>query len=187
MSQERNTTRKILFTGLCVGINIVSSFIAIALRLPIYLDTLGTIMVANLFGAPWALVCALLSSICNAGYDPFALPFAPQGMTTALVASFIFRTKFLKALPRVLKGFLIALPAAVVGASIAAYVFSGVTSAGSSYFVQLLHFGAGLSLVEASFIVQLLTDAADKILIVFLIEWALKRLPEQLKEKLIDI
>ncbi len=187
MSHKQNTTRKLLFTGLCVGINIIASFIALALRLPVYLDTLGTIMVANLFGAPWAVLCALLSSICNATYDPFALPFAPQGMTTALVASFIFRTKILQALPRALKGFLIALPAAIVGASIAAYVFSGVTSAGSSYFVQILHFGAGLSLVTASFIVQFLTDAVDKILIVFVIHWVLRRLPEQIREKLIDI
>lgn len=187
MSYQKNTTRKLLFTGLCVGVNIISSFLALTLRLPVYLDTVGTIMVANLFGAPWAVLCALLSSICNAAYDPFALPFAPQGMTTALAASLILRWQPLKHLPRVVQGLLIAIPAALVGAVIAGYVFSGVTSSGSSYFVQLLHFGLGLPIVGASFIVQFFTDAADKIIIVFLVKWAVSRMPEQLKEKLIDI
>lgn len=183
MKKNKNIPMIVAFTSVCIVLNIMASFLAITLRLPVYLDTTGTILTAAVLGGPWAIICALLSSLLNASYDAFAIPFAPQGVTTAIVSTFLFHhAKTIKWTP-VLKGLIIGFFAAVVGASIAAYIFDGVTSAGSSYLVQFFHQGLGLPLVATTFVIQWLTDSLDKVLIVIFVSVLMKRLPQSFIEK----
>ena len=72
---------------------------------------------------------------------------------------------------------------ASVSASVSAFVFGGITSAGSSYIVQLLHGVFQLPMVASVFLVQVFTDYADKFLILVIVTLIIQRIPTRIKEK----
>lgn len=62
---KRSHARLIAFMAIAIALNYVGANIALFLRLPLYLDTIGTLLVAVVFG-PWlgaaaAIISALLS------------------------------------------------------------------------------------------------------------------------------
>ena len=71
-----------------------------------------------------------------------------------------------------------ACPHSVVSASVSAFVFGGITSAGSSYIVQLLHGVFQLPMVASVFLVQVFTDYADKFLILVIVTLIIQRIPQ---------
>lgn len=179
---ERKKIVRLSFAALGVCLNILGSFLVMTTRLPIYGDTLGTIFVGVFCGPVYALPCALVSSLLNAGYDPFAIPFIPNGLTVALFAS-LLRQPRLSRLPLVVKALIVGFPAAVVSASVSAFVFGGITSAGSTYIVQVLYGVLHLPLVVSVFLVQVITDYCDKFIILSLVTLIIKRIPIRIKEK----
>ena len=50
---KRNNTKKLVLISLCIGINVIGALIAVTLKLPIFLDTIGTFLIAFLFGYKW--------------------------------------------------------------------------------------------------------------------------------------
>jgi len=51
MNSKKN--KGIIFMGLAVAINLVGGFIALSLKLPIYIDTIGTILV-SIWTSKWS-------------------------------------------------------------------------------------------------------------------------------------
>lgn len=182
MTAERKRTVRLSFAALGVCLNILGSFLVMLTRLPIYGDTLGTIFVGVFCGPLYAVPCAMLSSFINASYDPFAIPFMLNGITVALFASLLRYPKLVR-LPLALKTFIVSLPASAVSASVSAFLFGGITSAGSSYIVQLLHGIFQLPMIASVFMVQVITDYADKLLILTLVTLIIARIPTRIKEK----
>ncbi|MFP5527244.1 hypothetical protein ACLGL1_02020 [Peptococcus simiae] len=182
--RRQSYTYPLALTAICVGVNLALCFVNTQLKLPIYIDTVGTMTVAALLGAPWAVACAVLSAIANTSMDAFALPFLPQSMTTALLATLVFRHPRVKKLAAPVKGLIVGLPAAMIGALIAAYIFGGVTSAGSSYILQFMTHVMGMPLVASAFIVQVVTDYLDKTLIIIFVGLVIRRIPGYILERL---
>lgn len=181
MSPRRTTP--LVMTALGVCLNVIGSSLAMVAHLPIYLDTLGTIFVSLFCGPVYGVSCALLSSIFNSTYDPYALPFIPAGLTAALFASLLRHPRF-ERWPLVLRAFVVSFPTSIVSASIAAYIFGGVTSAGSSYIVQFLYGAMHLPLVASTFIVQVGTDYLDKLIILVIVTTLIARIPQKIREKI---
>lgn len=182
MMSERKRIVRLSFAALGVCLNILGSFLVMVTRLPIYGDTFGTIFVGVFCGPFYAVPCALLSSLLNASYDPFAIPFIPNGITVALFASLLRHPK-LERLPLVVKAFLVGLPASVVSAIVSAFLFGGITSASSSYIVQVLYGVFHLPLFVSVFAVQVCTDFADKLVILAIVTLIIRRIPQRIKEK----
>lgn len=181
MSERKHIVR-LSFAALGVCLNILGSFLVMVTKLPIYGDTFGTIFVGVFCGPFYAVPCALVSSLLNSTYDPFAIPFIPNGITVALFAS-LLRHPRLARLPLPLKAFIVGFPAAVVCACVSAFVFGGITSASSSYIVQLLYGVLHLPLVASVFLVQVVTDFADKFIILTIVTLIIGRIPIRIKEK----
>ncbi|MEE0434703.1 MAG: ECF transporter S component [Peptococcaceae bacterium] len=182
MTAERKRTVRLSFAALGVCLNILGSFLVMMTRLPIYGDTLGTIFVGVFCGPFYAVPCAMVSSLINASYDPFAIPFMLNGITVALFAS-LLRYAALARLALPVKALVVGLPSAIVSASVSAFLFGGITSASSSYIVQLLHGVFQLPMVVSVFMVQVFTDYADKFLILMLVTLIIVRIPTRIKEK----
>ena len=160
--------KKLTIQQLCVlafaaVLNIVGASVALLLRLPIYLDTLGTMLGAALFGPLWGMVPGLVSGLFN-GFtsDIYALYYIPVQLVTGLTAGLIFHKGVPKGWRLIPSAFLISLPGTIVSASITAGLFGGITSSGSTILVQLLY-GAGMNLTLAVCIVQAVTDYVDRI------------------------
>lgn len=85
-------TQVLTFIAAAIALNYLGANIALFLKLPLYLDMIGTLLIALLFG-PWlgavtAIVSALLSWMTT---DIFALFYAPVAIITALTAGVFLR------------------------------------------------------------------------------------------------
>ena len=88
------TTATLLLMTVAIAINITIGSIIVALRLPIYVDSIGTVLVGVLAG-PWAgALTGLLSNLIwsllpiPGGAGPFTASFAPVAMVIGLMAGF---------------------------------------------------------------------------------------------------
>lgn len=182
MTERKHLTRLSL-AALGVCLNFLGSFVVMTFKLPIFGDTFGTIFIGMLCGPAYSVPCALISSLLNATFDPFAIPFIPNGITVALCAGLLRRPR-VQRVPLVLRTFVVSLPASVVSASISAFVFSGITSASSTYVLQVLYGVFHWPLFVSVFSVQVLTDYADKLLIIAIVTLIIRRIPAHIKEKI---
>ena len=89
---KRNNTKKLVLISLCIGINVIGALIAVTLKLPIFLDTIGTFLIAFLFGPIAGIITGILSYlITTMTFDPYALYFIPSQITVGLLAGIIYK------------------------------------------------------------------------------------------------
>lgn len=163
------TSKKITFMALCIAINSVSAWFAVVLKLPVYLDSIGTIMAGFSFGPAFGILTGIISAFANSIGDPIAIYFMPTQIVVGFTAGYF---KFLKRDDIVSKLYLapaMSLPAAISSALIATYLFGTVTTAGSSYIVQALRAIMDISDFAIVLGVQIITDYADKLLSILLV------------------
>ena len=138
---------------IAIAINIAIGQIVLLLKLPVFLDSIGTVLVAVLCG-PWA------GALTGA---PGAFPWWPVAAMIGYMAGRMAQWGFFKTWWKVVvTGFVVALTAAIVSTPIAVYLFGGITASGSSFITAyLLQTGQGIwsAVVSTSF----LTEPVDKI------------------------
>ncbi|EDU59666.1 hypothetical protein PROSTU_02857 [Providencia stuartii ATCC 25827] len=152
--------------------------ISSSIKLPIFLDSIGTIICALLAG-PWiaALTGLLTNLLWGLLSGPIAAAFAPVAMMIGLSAGLLAHAGFFRTLPRVIfSGIVITLALMLVAVPIRTYLFAGTTGSGADFFVAYFH-AVGENLLESVAITVLGANIADKI-VSALIAWLLvRRLP----------
>lgn len=175
------TTTTLALMPLAVAINIVGGQAIATLRLPVYLDSIGTVLVAALAG-PWAGAATGATSNIVWGLlaAPTALPFAVTATVIGLVAGWLAgRGLLLRWWSALLGGVLTGVIAAVVSAPIAAYLFGGITGGGTDVIVAFF-LATGSNILQASLGQGIVSDPLDKG-VTFLLIWAVLRgLPRRL-------
>lgn len=169
-------------SALFVAINMVMASIAYYLKIPIYMDTFGTMLGVRLLGLHYGIGIAVVSALVNSNFDIFALYFLPTHIVTSIMLEIIIRKGKMGKWNDFLKAAFIGIPAAIVGAMITAYIFGGITSAGSSIILSFLS-KTGLSLVVSAFVVQIATDYLDKFIMLKLINTVMGMVPNRILEK----
>jgi len=166
------STMTLTLIPVAIVLNLVLGQVVSLLKLPIFLDSIGTVLVAILAG-PWAgAVTGLLTNLIGGFIDPFFPAFAPVAIVIGLVAGFCARAGWFKVWWKVvLTGLLMALAAAIVATPIRVLLFGGVTGSGSSFFIAYL-LATGNALVQSVFAVTFLTNVLDKV-ITALVAWAI--------------
>lgn len=181
---RNNNIFKLTFMAIGIVINIVGAFIAVALKLPIFIDTIGTFLIAFLFGPISGAITGLATSLINGfTFDPYSLYFSPVQITIGLVAGLCYKKGFFKGKFIALGILLSTILGSLVSSLIAAYVFSGVTSSGTSIIVAYLN-NVGVNIVASVFSTQIIFDILDKAATVFIVLTLIKALPINMKEKL---
>lgn len=176
------SVHKITLIALAIVINIVGSYIALGLHLPVYLDSMGTIMTAILLGPFYGLFPGVLSALVTGmTSDIYALYYMPVGIVLGIVTGFVFQKN--KSNKLFVKSFCISVPASLISACITANLFGGITSSGSTMLVQLLA-KTPLGLTLSCLIVQFFTDYFDRLLSLWLVFSVIKKLPDSLTNKL---
>lgn len=180
MNKSMNT-RTLTLMAMGISLNIIGALIALTLRLPIYLDSIGTILVACLLGPKFAVMTGVSGSLISGiTFDPYSLYFAPVQISTGFIAGLMYEKGFLRGNKKPLGVFIFTLPTSIISAVISTLLFGGVTSSGSSYIVQILsHFN--VPMVVSVFITQIFTDYADKFLAVALVGLVVASLPTNYK------
>jgi len=163
IKKDFNTMTWVLIP-VAIAINVVVGQIVLVLKLPVYLDSIGTVLVGVLCG-PWAgaLTGALSNVIWGLAIDPGAFPWWPVAFFIGLVSGFCAKAGLFKNWWKVvITGFLVALTAAIVSTPIGVYLFGGITASGSSFITAyLLQTGQGV--VQAVFSTNFLVEPVDKI------------------------
>jgi energy-coupling factor transport system substrate-specific component len=159
---------------LAIAINIAIGQLIIFLKIPLYLDSIGTVLVGVLLG-PWmgALTGALTNIIWGlSGLAPGVQWFALTAAVIGLLAGFSARAgAFQRPWWVAIAGLITGIVAALISAPVAAYLFGGVTGAGTDFVVAFLQ-ASGASVIQAAFGQGIVSDPIDK-LASFLIVWAI--------------
>ena len=176
------SSRTLALIVFSIAINMIGGQLSSTLKLPIFLDSIGTLICALLAG-PWvALFSGLLTNLLwGLISGPIAAAFAPVAMMIGLSAGLLARAGGFRTLPRViLSGVIITFALMIVAVPIRTYLFAGTTGSGADFFVAYFH-AVGDNLLESVAITVLGANIADKI-ISALIAWLLvRRLPERVQ------
>lgn len=150
--------------ALAIAINVIGGQIALFLHLPVYLDSMGTILAAMLYGPLYGMLPPLAYGlVMGFTLDIYSLYFMPVGMILGFVTGLVARRFRVKGLSLIPCAMLITIPGTIVSSVICAVLFGGITSSGSTVLVQLLN-KAGLGLTASVFVVQILTDYVDRLI-----------------------
>lgn len=174
------SVRKMCVVALAIILNVIGGQIALMFHLPIYLDSMGTIMIAMLYGPFYGMLPPLLYGlVMGFTVDIYSLYFMPVGLILGLVVGLVSKYFPLKGWRIVPGALLITIPGTIVSSVITAVLFGGITSSGSTVIVQLLN-KAGLGLTASVFIVQILTDYLDRLISLLFVTYLIRVIPPQL-------
>lgn len=180
---KKNKTFEVTLMAMCVGFNIIGAFLALTLKLPVYLDTLGTFLSAFLLGPIAGVLTGAASAIISGiTFDPVSLYFIPVQLMTGFMAGVLFKKGLFKGKLIPIGMVIVTVVASVIASVISAYIFGGITSSGSSFIVMYLK-EAGINIITSIFSTQILTDLLDKAIVITLVIYSIKIIPESLKRK----
>ena len=146
--------------------------------LPVYLDTLGTVLASALAGPLAGILTGVLSQAVRSLYESFIwLPFALVQVVIALLTALAARHAGFRSVGFAIGwGALAGLVGGAASAVISYVVFQGVTATGVTAVTTLLA-GAGLSRAQAVTVASVGTDLVDKVLTFVLVGATLRSLP----------
>lgn len=172
------STLTIVLMAVAIVLNIVLGQVVSLLKLPIFLDSIGTMLVALLAG-PWAgaLTGVLTNLIWGVISDPVAAAFAPVQLVIGLVAGLCAKSGLFKAWWKaILSGVIVTVVMSIVAIPIRAYMFGGVTGSGADFVVAYL-LATGKDLFSAVLITVITNNLIDKV-VTALLAWSIvKGLP----------
>jgi energy-coupling factor transport system substrate-specific component len=164
-----------------VVINIVGMETITVLKIPLYLDAIGTVIVAILAGPfAGALAGTLTNVIAGIIFSPVDLPFVPVALMIGLVAGWLariggFRTWWLA----MISGAIIGVPTTIMATPIIVFMFGGVTGSGPD-FASAYMMALGSSLLKSVGLTNLGISIVDKSLTALIAFIVANRLPLRL-------
>lgn len=176
--------RTLALVPAAVAINLVIGRLVAEIGLPVYLDTVGTMLATALGGLGAGIAAGLLSQLLSGLFSGYQwLAFAPIQVIIA-VATWLAarRAGFRSVLPAVGWGLLTGTVAGAVSAVISYLLFRGVTATGVTALVSLLN-GIGMPLDRAVLAASLATDLADKAASFALVGYLLVSLPRRMRAR----
>jgi energy-coupling factor transport system substrate-specific component len=146
-----------------IAINVAIGQVVYLIKLPVYLDSVGTVLVGVLAG-PWAgMLTGALTNIIWGLVQPDWLPWFPVAAAIGLVAGLCAKFGLFKTWWKVVvSGFLIALAAVIVGTPISVHIYGGLTGSGAAFITAFL-LQTGRDVYSAVFSTNFLLEPVDKI------------------------
>ncbi|GAA1547010.1 MULTISPECIES: histidine kinase [Brevibacterium] len=152
--------------------------------IPLYLDSIGTVMIGVLAGPAAGAFTGIISNlIWGVTLSPSVIAFSSGAAFIGAAAGWAarlgaFRTPWFA----VLTGAIAGIPAGALGAPVAAYVFGGGLGAGTGGVVAILQ-AAGLEMLNATLAQSLFSDIIDKALIFALAYVVVRTLPRRILDR----
>ena len=185
MNTKKMTTYKICMIAFAICINFIGGQIALFIKLPIYLDSIGTVFVAATLGPFYGMLPNLLSGLLmGMTVDIYSLYYAPVGIILGFVTGLVYRKYQPKKGWILLAAAVITIPSTILSSCITAFLFGGITSSGSTILVQLLA-RTPLGMVGSCFVVQFITDYIDRVLCLAVSAVLITALRKNMKESFI--
>ena len=169
-----------------VAVNFIGGQIAILLKLPLYLDAIGTIVVGGLCGGIPGAIVGLVSNVLNSISSPITLFYGILNIAFGFLAAFLAkRGVFLSFWKTLLSCLAFALIGGGAGSVMTWILYGFDFGAGvSSIFSIPLHEVVGLPKFVAQFIAEFTMDIFDKLITVVAVFGIFKAMPVRFLSKL---
>lgn len=156
MARSHFSSQALVLIVISIAINMIGGQLASMVKLPIFLDSIGTLISAVLLGPVIGMLTGLLTNLLwGLLTDPIAAAFAPVAMVS---------------------GVIITLAVTVVAVPLRTALFGGVTGSGADLFVAWMH-SMGQNLVKSVAITVIGANLVDKILTAVIVWLLLRQLP----------
>lgn len=167
-----------------IAINLVIGLTVTSLKLPVFLDAIGTVFFTILCGWRIGAAIGVLSFLLGGVVNP-VLPFfiGTQFTIAAIAGMCAARGGFRTLLRTLVSGVLIGAAAAVVSTPVIAALFGGVTTSGESL-ITAFFINTGRSLWESVATTKVWTEPLDKTLQCFAAVVLVRSLPKTLLRRL---
>ena len=178
MARRQFSSQSLALIVIAIAINMIGGQLISMLKLPVFLDSIGTLISAVLLGPIVGMLTGLLTNVLwGLLSDPIAAAFAPVAMVIGLVAGWLARAGWFRPLPKVVaRGVVMTRAVTVVAVPLRTTLFGGVTGSGADLFVAWMH-SVGQNLVESVAITVLGANLVDKILTAIIVWVLLRQLP----------
>lgn len=165
---------------LAIIINSVVGEIVGSIGVPLYLDSIGTVLVAALAGPVAGLTTGALNNVVWGLLNPAALPFAAGAALIGYLAGvFIHRFGALHSIFSVVGyGLVLGLIGGMVAAPVAAFVYGGTAGVGTGTLVSIFREMGG-SLIASVTTQAFISDPVDKVIVLLVSFFTVKALPQR--------
>jgi len=182
MATSKNRELSLILPPIGVGINIGLAALVTLLKLPIYLDAIGTILITLLLGWRSGVLTGVLSFVIMSvtGLGPYHIYFSGTQALIAIFISFMASRGQFRSLSRViLTGVLLGIVAAIASAPVIVALFGGVEGNGPGLITAFL-IKTGSTITESVLLKGLGVEPLDKTLQCLLAFYLIKGLPASL-------
>ena len=180
--------RKVFVMTMCaiaIAINIVLGTIVQRLNIPLlFLDTVGTIFVAVLFG-PWhgaavGTLTNVLTPILSG--NPKDIPYFIINAAVGLIIGYIAKKYKFNIISAIVSGLILSVVCPILGTCITVWVYGGITGSVNDFITLWLQ-KTGAGIFKAAFIPRITGNFIDKIGSCILVCLSMKYVPAQYKNK----
>lgn len=164
-----------------IALNLALGTLVHVLKLPVYVDAVGTIAVTLLVGLRAGIIVGVLSFLIGGVLVNPVLPwFSGTQAAIAIYVHIVARKGGFRTILRtLLSGIGLGVVAAVVSAPVIVYLFGGITGSGASLIVAFL-LASGKSVIKSVILSGLAAEPLDKTIQCLLAVWLLRGLPQSL-------
>ncbi|MBA2853377.1 energy-coupling factor transport system substrate-specific component [Methanococcus maripaludis] len=179
--------KKVLYmTTIPVGIaiNAIGGQIATFLKLPIFLDSIGTVLSGFLLGpVGGALVGFFTNILLGFILDPSYIPFSVVNIVIGLVSGYVAVKHGINLKNSIIVGLVLAIIAPMVGTPIAVYLYGGLVGGGVDLLTAVfLH--SGQDIFSSAFLARIPANLVDKLLSCILVYYIIKPFPKDILSEL---
>lgn len=179
--KRRSTPEYLALIVVCISLNLGIGFIVSALKLPFYLDSIGTILATCLGGPLVGIATGVLSVLIGSIYTPTLWAYALTAVSIALFTWLAMRLGYQRTIiATIIGGLCLGVVSAIISAPITTYLFGGVSLAGADA-VTAFFSAMGQTLLNSVILGGLATDPIDKLFTSIIVFILLKRIPRSWK------
>lgn len=169
-----------LIIVLSLFLNLGGSSLVTAMHLPVFFDSIGTMLSAILIG-PWVGgMLGLMTNITRGIFhSTLSIPFGLVNMGVGIVSGYLMLLlkDYRRPLAPLVMGIVIAIAAPLMAAPVATYLFGGITAHGIDKFVISL-MQSGHSLLSSTFWGRIPYSFVDKVISAYLVFLIIRLLPQ---------
>jgi len=176
---QKGKTMILTYGAMCIILNVVLGTAVSALKVPVlFLDTIGTVLMAVLFGPWWGASVGFLTNIVlGITSSPTAIFFGIVNIVVAIVVGMMARKfNFTKWYVAVLTGLILSVVAPLIGTPISIALTGGIDGSGMDVIVLWLR-ATGESVFASTFISRITGNFVDKIITCLIIMFIISKIP----------
>jgi energy-coupling factor transport system substrate-specific component len=177
----RFSTAALVLIPVAVGVNYIGKLIAGLLKLPLWLDSIGTLLASMLAGPIVGALAGAINNIIYGFTDPISFVYAITSVAIGLAAGILFFKGYISSWPKaVVAGIIIGLVATIVSTPLNIGFWGGQTGNvwGDAVFATVLANTDSTWL--ASFLDEIVVDVPDKLVVVLISYGIFRGLPRNI-------